>query len=124
MKSKVFAFIVAVMISTAALAGTINYNTTGSTLSCNGVAGCVQNTTTSVTLGGLTFTYNSGSGSNVATPSIINLGNIVSTGTGISVNVTGLLLTINVSPPTVTDVAVFWTQPATLLQLSVEPVVL
>jgi PEP-CTERM motif len=35
------------------------------------------------------------------TPSIINLGNIVSTGTGTGVNVTGLLLTINVNstPP-------------------------
>ena len=84
-----------------ASAGTVNYNTTGSTLSCNGVAGCVQNTTTSVTIGGLTFTYNTGSGSGVVTPSIINLGNIVSTGTSAGVNVTGLLLTINVNstPP-------------------------
>jgi hypothetical protein len=70
-------------------------------LSCNGVAGCVQNTTTSVTEGGLTFTYNTGSGSGVVTPSIINFGNIVSTGTATNVNVTGLLLTINVNstPP-------------------------
>ena len=94
----------AAVLATAASgahAATINYNTTGSTLSCNGVAGCVQNTATSVTIGGLTFTYNSGSGSNVATPSIINLGNIVSTGVGTNVNVTGLLLTINVNstPP-------------------------
>ena len=84
-----------------ASAGTINYNTTGSTLSCNGVGGCVQNSSTSVTDGGLTFTYNTGSGSGVVTPSIINLGNIVSTGTGTNVNVSGLLLTINVNstPP-------------------------
>lgn len=83
-----------------ASAGTINYNTTGSTLSCNGVVGCVQNTTTSITDGGLTFTYNSGSGSNVLTPSIINFGDIVTTGTGTSV-LTGFLLTINVNstPP-------------------------
>jgi hypothetical protein len=82
-------------------ADTINYNTTGSTLSCNGVGGCVQNTTTSVTVGGLTMTYNSGSGSGVVTPSIINLGNIVSTGTGTNVSLSGLLLTINVNstPP-------------------------
>lgn len=79
----------------------VNYNTTGSVLSCNGVGGCVQNTTTSVTIGGFTFTFNSGSGSGVITPSIINLGNIVSTGTGTSVSVTGLLLFINVNstPP-------------------------
>ena len=84
-----------------ASAGTINYNTTGSTLSCNGIAGCVQNTTTSITDGGITFTYNTGSGSNVATPSIINFGDIVTTGTGTGVNVTGLLLTIDVNstPP-------------------------
>ena len=88
-------------MATAVSAGTINYNTTGSTLSCNSVVGCVQNSTTSVTIGGLTFTYNTGSGSGVVTPSIINLGNIVSTGTGSSVNVSGLLLTINVNstPP-------------------------
>ncbi len=89
------------VMASAVSAGTINYNTTGSTLSCNTVVGCVQNTTTQVTIGGLTFTYNTGSGSGVVTPSIINLGNIVSTGTGTSVSVTGLLLTINVNstPP-------------------------
>ena len=65
------------------------------------MGGCAQNTTTSVTIGGITFTYNAGSGSGVLTPSIINFGNIVSTGTGTSDNVTGLLLTINVNstPP-------------------------
>jgi len=84
-----------------ASAGTINYNTTGSTLSCNGVSGCTQNTTTQVIFGGLTLTYNTGSGSGVVTPSIINLGNILSTGTVSNVNITGLLLTINVNstPP-------------------------
>jgi hypothetical protein len=82
-------------------ASTINYNTTGSTLSCNGVGGCVQNTTTSITIGGLTFAYNTGSGTSVLTPSIINFGNLDSTGTGTNVNLTGLLLTINVNstPP-------------------------
>src|SRR5882757_871068 len=101
MKQLLLTLSIAGLMATAATAGTINYNTTGSTLSCNGVAGCVQNTTTQVTIGGLTFTYNTGSGSGVVTPSIINLGNIVSTGTGTNVNVTGLLLTINVNstPP-------------------------
>jgi hypothetical protein len=92
---------IASLMATAAMAGTINYNTTGSTLSCGAAVSCVQNSTTSVTLGGLTFTYNSGSGSGVVTPSIINLGNIVSTGTAANVNLSGLLLTINVNstPP-------------------------
>lgn len=92
---------VAGLFATAASAGTVSYNTTGSTLSCNGVGGCTQNTSTSVTVGGLTFTYNAGSGSGVVTPSIINLGNIDSTGAGASINVSGLLLTINVNstPP-------------------------
>lgn len=89
------------VMASALTAGTVNYNTNGSTLSCNAVTGCIQNSATQVTIGGLTFTYNSGSGSGVVTPSIINLGNIVSTGTGTSVNVTGLLLSINVlsTPP-------------------------
>jgi hypothetical protein len=92
---------IACLMATAASATTINYNTTGSTFSCNGVAGCAQNSTTSVTVGGLTFTYNTGSGSGVVTPSIINFGNIVSTGTGASVSISGLLLTININstPP-------------------------
>lgn len=92
---------VAGLFATAASAGTVSYNTTGSLLSCNGVGGCIQNTSTSVTVGGLTFTYNAGSGSGVVTPSIINLGDIVSTGAGASISVSGLLLTINVNstPP-------------------------
>ena len=101
MKAFFWAPAVAALLAGAASADTINYNTTGSTLSCNGVSGCAQNTSTSVTDGGLTLTYNAGSGSGVVTPSIINLGNIVSTGTGSSIDLTGLLLTINVNstPP-------------------------
>ena len=53
-------------LATAASADVISYNTTGSTLSCNGVSGCVQDSTTSVTVGGLTLTYNIGSGSGEA----------------------------------------------------------
>jgi hypothetical protein len=89
------------MAATASADIIVNYNTTGSTLSCNGIVGCVQDTTTEVTIGGLTFNYNTGSGSGVLTPSIINLGNITTTGTGTSVDVTGLLLTLNVNstPP-------------------------
>jgi hypothetical protein len=89
------------MAATASADLVVNYNTTGSTLSCNGIAGCVQDTTTEVTIGGLTFNYNTGSGSGVLTPSIINLGNITTTGTGTNVDVAGLLLTLNVNstPP-------------------------
>lgn len=101
MKRLLFSVLFASIMAGPALAATVNYNTTGSTLSCNGVAGCVQNTSTSVTINGLTLTYNSGSGSSVVLPSIINLGNIDSTGTAASEDISGLLLTINVNstPP-------------------------
>jgi hypothetical protein len=101
LKRLLLIFGIAGLMAATASAETVNYNTTGSTLSCNGVIGCVQDTTTEVTVGGLTFSYNNGSGSGVVTPSIINLGNIDTTGTGTSVNVTGLLLTINMNstPP-------------------------
>ena len=93
---------IAALMATSALAATISYTTTGSGLSCGSAATCVQNTTTSVTLGGtLTLTYISGSGSNVITPSIINLGNITTTGSGSMLLTNGLSLTINVisTPP-------------------------
>jgi hypothetical protein len=101
LKKSFLIFGLAGLMAATASAETVNYNTTGSTLSCNGIAGCVQDTTTEVTVGGLTFAYNTGSGLGVVTPSIINLGNIDTTGTGSSVDVTGLLLTINVNstPP-------------------------
>src|SRR3974377_2240828 len=51
-----------------ASAGSIDYNTTGSTLSCNGLAGCVHNSPTSLSDGGLTLTYNSATGSGTLTP--------------------------------------------------------
>jgi len=94
-------FVIAALVWVAASAGTIDYNTTGSVLSCNGVGGCTQNTTTSITIGGITMTYNSASGSGVVTPSILNYGNLVLTGTGSNVNFTGVLLSINVNstPP-------------------------
>ncbi len=97
MKTLLCVFGLAGLMAGAASAATISYNTTGSTLSCNGISGCTQDTSTSITDGGLTLTYNSGSGSGVVTPSIINLGNIVSTGTGTNVSLTGLRLTININ---------------------------
>ena len=101
MKTLLLNLTLAGLYVTCASASTVSYNTTGSTLSCNGIGGCVQNTTTTVTIGGLTLSYNAGSGSNVLTPSIINLGNLNSAGSGTNVSLTGLLLTINVNstPP-------------------------
>ena len=101
MKTLLLNLTLAGLFVTCASAGTVSYNTTASTLSCNGIGGCVQNTSTTVTIGGLTLSYNAGSGSNVLTPSIINLGNITSTGNGTNVSLTGLALIINVysTPP-------------------------
>ena len=93
---------IAALSATLASAGTISYNTTGSTLSCGSAVSCVQNTSSSLTLGGtLMLTYNTGLGANVQTPSIINLGNITSSGTGSFLQASGVLLTINVNsnPP-------------------------
>ena len=94
-------------IAVDANATNVNYDTTGSTLRCNGVAGCVQNTSTSVTIGGFTLTFNPGFGSNVVPPTLSNpsnavtFGNLVAAGTGPDVSVAGLLLAIHVNstPP-------------------------
>ena len=89
-------------LAASAMAGTVSYHTfytpsdLAPTLSCGAVAGCVQNTMTSVTVGGLTLTYNFDGANNVVTPSFINLGNIVSMGSGTNVNLTGLFLTVSV----------------------------
>jgi len=106
---RTWAGILTVMLTSVAgtaSAGTVNYNTTGSILSCNGVSLCTQNSDTSVTVGGVTLTYNAGSGSGVVTPSYINLGNIVSTGVGAGGSLNGLSLKIRVNstPPGSGDV--------------------
>ena len=93
---------IAALMTVAASAGTVTYDTNGSTLLCGAASSCVQNGGTQVILGGtLTLTYNPGSGTNVVTPSIINLGNIMSSGTGASMLTNGLVLSINVNstPP-------------------------
>lgn len=101
MKSVLCLFALVGLLASTAPAATVAFTTAGSTLSCNGVAGCVQNSSTSITDGGLTLTYDDDDASNVVTPSIINLGNILTTGTGSMVDLSGLKLTINVlsTPP-------------------------
>jgi len=105
------------LAATTALADTVDFDTTGSTLSCNGVAGCVQNTATAVTLGGLTITYTavSSTGVTVNTPlTTIGLGSIAASGNGGAgpgTSVSGLRLALNIhsTPPGLTG-----TMPGTL----------
>ena len=90
--------LLSLVIGSAAIAGTVTYNTTGSTLLCGTASACTQGSGF-VTIGGLTLTYNSGSAANVVANSFsfINLGNLVSTGSSASnVSFSGVVLTINV----------------------------
>lgn len=101
------------LLAAAALLGTaladtvvtsITYDTTGSTLSCSGASGCVQNSATSISIGGLTLVYSPVPVTPVTTvtsPSLINLGNVVWTGTGAGTTVSGISLAIKVNstPP-------------------------
>ena len=100
-------FLVALTLTTAgaaaASAGTVTYNTTGSTLSCGSASGCVQNTSTQITVGGITLLYSPVPSATVnATPfSIIQYGNITSTGVGNMVALDGAILSLNIfsTPP-------------------------
>jgi hypothetical protein len=93
----------AALTAMTASAGMVTYDTTGSTLFCDGVIGCGQITSSQISIGGLVLTYNPVPlpGIGVLTPSVIDLGNITATGTGANVNLSGILLTINVNstPP-------------------------
>ena len=99
--------ILATLIASAASAGTISYNTLGSTLLCGGAVGCVQNGGSTVTLadanGQITLTYATATALNVVFPSFIGLGHvdITVTGTPGTFALSGILLTINVNsqPP-------------------------
>jgi hypothetical protein len=90
------------MMAVAASASTIDYNTSGSTLSCGtAVGGCVQDSATSISLGGITFTYNPAIvTSGVFPPSITSLGTLVSSGTGTDVLFSGAVLTIKIDDTT------------------------
>ena len=82
-------------VATPAMAS-VTFNTTGSTLSCNGVVNCVQNTSTSVSFGGVTLSYIDGTGIAIDPPSNINLGALDASGSG-SFDLTGLLLGIMIN---------------------------
>lgn len=101
MKTLISFFGLVALMAGSASAATVAYTTINSTLSCNGIVGCVQDTPTSITDGGLTLAYVYGDASGVVTPSIINYGYLLSTGTSSGVNLSGLKLTINVlsTPP-------------------------
>lgn len=86
---------VAGFAATPAMAA-VTFDTTGSSLSCNGVVNCVQNNPTSVSFGGLTLNYVAGSGVNIVPTSFINLGAVDASGSG-SFDLTGLLLSININ---------------------------
>ena len=93
-------------MAATASAGLVSYSTTG-VFSCPvGLVGCSASTNT-VSIGGLTLTYTGGSGTNVNDVpfSTINIGNIMSAGTGSGVNMTGIALIISIlsTPPGTTQ---------------------
>jgi uncharacterized repeat protein (TIGR01451 family) len=109
-------YLLTLLAATTALADTVDFDTTGSTLSCNGVTGCVQDTAAAVTIGGLTITYSavSSTGVTVNNLSTIGLGSIAASGTvgpGPGTGVSGLQLALNIhsTPPGLSG-----TMPATL----------
>jgi hypothetical protein len=83
------------MMAASVKATTINYNTTGSVLSCNGLSGCTSGSTGTssyISLDGLTLTYNDVTSQTVNGPtSFINLGNIITT--TVSGSPTGVVFT-------------------------------
>ena len=88
---------VAGLMVSAASAATVTFNTTGSTLGCNGVSGCGQVNSTTVLVGGITLMYIPTSVAGLTTDSYTNLGQIISTGSGTAISVSGITLTILVS---------------------------
>jgi hypothetical protein len=80
------------LLTAVASAGTVTYSTAGAWN--GGTSGAIE----AITIGGITLTFNSGSGAGVvSTPgSFINLGNIVSTGNSAGANLNGTTLTITV----------------------------
>ena len=104
------------LAATTVQAATVDFDTTGSTLSCNGVADCVQNTATAVTIGGLSITYTAVSSTGVSVNNFasIGLGSIAASGTGGTgpgTSISGLQLALNIhsTPPGLSG-----TMPATL----------
>ena len=87
----------AVSMAMAALAATVDYNTDGSTLLCGTAASCVQNNPDEVTLGGtLHLIYTPVNVFSIAIPSIDQLGNLTTSGTGSLANTAGVNLDIRI----------------------------
>jgi PEP-CTERM motif len=103
---------VAGLFAMVASAGNVSYDTTASVLSCNGLAGCVQDTNVHITIGtgpnAIVIVYNSASAAVVTTPPVfpysnINLGtlDITCAASCGSTSISGLLLTLKIfsNPP-------------------------
>jgi hypothetical protein len=99
MKKSLILISMVMLIALVASAANVTYNTTGSTLNCNGVVGCTQVSATSVADGGITITYNAATvvAPGVGPPSITSLGTLVSSGAGTNVAFSGIVLTIDVT---------------------------
>ena len=85
-----------VALSATPAAASVTFDTTGTTLSCNGAVNCTQVTSTSVSWNGLTLSYTAGGGVGIDPPSNINLGFLNAAGVG-PFDVGGLLLTIAIN---------------------------
>jgi hypothetical protein len=94
---KILAGSAAAVVACAATpaAASVTFNTTGSTLSCNGVANCTGGGT-SVAFNGLTLTYFANLSTTIDPTSNIDLGGLQALGTG-PFNLSGLLFTIMIN---------------------------
>ena len=91
-----------ILMAFVASAGTVSYNTSGSTLSCDHVANCTQVNAASIELGGITLTYDPITNATTV-PSEINLGELVTSGTGVvnGVSFVGVVLVIDIDDVTI-----------------------
>ena len=88
------------LTNSALVAGQVGYDTSGTTLLCNGASGCLQTASDTVTFGSIVLKYTPVFVNSVTIPSIIGLGYVTSSGTG-TATLTNLKLSININstPP-------------------------